>query len=159
MTTDSADSFARPRVAAGVLFFDEQDRVLLVVPSYKDYRDIPGGYIEHGETPTEAAAREVREELGISPPIGRLLVTDWAPNQTEGDKLLFLFDGGVLAPEYRDKIQLAPDELTAYEFHDVAQAHELTISRLARRIIHGHAARQDGSTRYLEHGEPASQAL
>jgi 8-oxo-dGTP diphosphatase len=158
VTTDSADSFARPRVAAGVLFFDEQGRVLMVVPSYKDYRDIPGGYIEHGETPTEAAAREVREELGISPPIGRLLVTDWAPNQTEGDKLLFLFDGGVLAPEYRDKIQLAPDELTAYEFHDVAHIHESTIARLARRIIHGTAARQDGSTRYLEHGEPVSQA-
>ncbi|MFL1440803.1 NUDIX domain-containing protein [Nocardiopsis protaetiae] len=42
----------------------------MVVPSYKDYLDIPGGYIEHGETPTQAAAREVKEELGIIPPIG-----------------------------------------------------------------------------------------
>lgn len=154
MTTDPADSFARARAAAGVLFFDDQDHVLLVVPSYKDYRDIPGGYIEHGETPKEAAAREVQEELGITPPIGRLLVADWAPNQTEGDKLLFIFDGGILAAEHRDKIQLAPDEIAAYEFHDVAQIHELTIARLARRIVHGHAARGDGSTRYLEHGQP-----
>jgi 8-oxo-dGTP pyrophosphatase MutT (NUDIX family) len=155
VATDSADTFARPRTAAGVLFFDDHDRVLLVVPSYKDYRDIPGGYIEHGETPKEAAAREVQEELGITPPIGRLLVADWAPNQTEGDKLLFLFDGDMLTAEHRDKIQLAPDELTAYEFHDVAQINELTIARLARRIVHGHAARKDGSTRYLEHGQAA----
>lgn len=155
MTTDSADTFARPRTAAGVLFFDDQDRVLLVVPSYKDYRDIPGGYIEHGETPKEAAAREVKEELSITPPIGRLLVADWAPNQTEGDKLLFIFDGGVLTEEYRSKIQLAPDELTAYEFHDIAQIHELTIARLARRIVQGQEARADGSTRYLEHGQLA----
>ena len=154
VTPDPTESFARPRVAAGVLFFDEQDRVLLVVPSYKDYRDIPGGYLEHGETPTEAAAREVREELGISPSIGRLLVIDWAPNQIEGDKLLFLFDGGTLTAEYLDKIQLDPAEITRYEFHDVAQVHELTITRLARRIVQGQAARQDGSTRYLEHGQP-----
>ena len=76
VTADPVASFARPVVAAGVLFFDDKDRVLLVVPSYKNYRDIPGGYVEHGETPSEAAAREVREELGISPPIGRLLLTD-----------------------------------------------------------------------------------
>ncbi|HEY0695534.1 MAG TPA: NUDIX hydrolase [Kribbella sp.] len=157
MATDSADSFARPRVAAGVLFFDEQDRVLLVVPSYKDYRDIPGGYLEHGETPTEAAAREVEEELGIKPPIGRLLVADWAPNDSEGDKLLFLFDGGVLSSDLRANIRLAPDELTAYSFHDVPQVHELTIKRLAHRIVHGQAARKDGSTRYLEHGAMATR--
>lgn len=154
MTPDPTEAFARPRVAAGVLFFDPQDRVLLITPSYKDYRDIPGGYLEHGETPKEAAAREVREELGITPPIGRLLVTDWAPNQTEGDKLLFLFDGGTLAPEYLDKIQADPTEVAGYDFYDVTQIHELTITRLARRIIHGQAARQDGTTRYLEHGQP-----
>ncbi|GAA4614647.1 NUDIX hydrolase [Actinoallomurus liliacearum] len=156
MATDSPDSFARPHVAAGVLFFDEEDRVLLVVPAYKDYREIPGGYLEHGESPKEAAAREVEEELGIRPPIGRLLVADWAPDEREGDKLLFLFDGGRLSPEHRDHIQLAPDELTDYAFHDVARIQELTIARLARRIVQGYAARQDGSTRYLEHGRPIS---
>jgi 8-oxo-dGTP diphosphatase len=154
VATDSADSFARPRAAAGVLLFDDQDRVMLVEPSYKDYRDIPGGYIHHGETPTQAAARETREELGITPPIGRLLVTDWAPNQAEGDKLLFIFDGGVLSRKFREDIRLAADELTTYAFHDVTRVHELTISRLARRITHGHAARSDGISRYLEHGHP-----
>ncbi len=28
--------------------------------------------------------------------IGRLLVVDWAPHPNEGDKLLFIFDGGQL---------------------------------------------------------------
>jgi 8-oxo-dGTP diphosphatase len=153
VTTEPADSFARACAAAGVLFFDDHGRVLLVVPTYKDYRDIPGGYVEDGETPKEAAVREVREELGITPPIGRLLVADWAPDQTDGDKLLFVFDGGVLAPQHRDKIQLGADEIAAYEFHDIARIHELTIERLARRIIWAQAAREDSSTRYLEHGQ------
>jgi 8-oxo-dGTP diphosphatase len=151
--TDPAASFARPRVAAGVLFFDEHDHVLLVVPSYKSYRDIPGGYVEHSETPKEAAIREVQEELAITPPIGRLIVADWAPNQTEGDKLLFIFDGGVLGAEYLTKIRLEPEEITSYDFHDIDDIAELTIARLARRIVHGQAARRDGTTRYLENGE------
>lgn len=155
MTSDPADDFSRPRVAAGVLFFDDDDRVLLVVPSYKPYRDIPGGYLEHGETPRQAAIREVREELGIAPRIGRLLVVDWAPNQAEGDKLLFVFDGGVLAAEHRKGIRLRTAELMSYAFHDIDRAHELTIARLACRIHHAHQARREGTTRYLECGRPA----
>jgi 8-oxo-dGTP diphosphatase len=112
-----------------------------------------GRDVEHGEAPTRAAAREVEEELGIAPPIGRLLVADWAPDHIDGDKLLFIFDGGILADQYRDQIRLQADEISGYEFHDVAQIHDLTIGRLARRIVHAHAAHLDGSTRYLEHGK------
>jgi 8-oxo-dGTP pyrophosphatase MutT (NUDIX family) len=153
VTDDPTESFARPRVAAGVLFFDEQDRVLMVVPSYKDYLDIPGGYIEHGETPRQAAAREVEEELGITVPIGRLLVTDWAPNAKEGDKQLFVFDGGRLTSEQLDKVRLDPTEISSYEWHSVSTIHDATIPRLARRIVHSAAARAEGTTRYLENGE------
>src|SRR4051794_6081139 len=42
-------------------------------PTYKAYWDIPGGYVEPGETPRDACVREVYEELGIRPPIGKLL--------------------------------------------------------------------------------------
>ncbi|MEV5831565.1 NUDIX hydrolase [Spirillospora sp. NPDC052242] len=153
MSDDPAESFTRARAAAGVLFFNDQDQVLLVDPSYKDYRDIPGGYIEQGETPRQAAAREVAEELGITPPIGRLLVADWAPNDAEGDKILFIFDGGSLTEDQLAAIKLDPKELVGYGFHDVDRAHELTIARLARRLLHGHAAKQEGAPRYLEHGE------
>lgn len=154
MTTNPADSFTRARAAAGVLFFDDQSRVLLLVPSYKNYRDIPGGYIETGETPHQAAAREVSEELGIAPSIGRLLVADWAPNEAEGDKVLFVFDGGTLTDAQCAGIRPDPGEVSGYDFHDVTAIGDLTIPRLARRITHGHAAHHDGGTRYLEHGEP-----
>ncbi|MEU0948860.1 NUDIX hydrolase [Streptomyces canus] len=145
---------AHPRMAAGALFFDDADRVLLVEPSYKDYRDIPGGYVEQGESPRQACVREVHEELGIKPHIGRLLVVDWAPNPGEGDKVLYLFDGGSLDTEQRQQIALQADELRSYDFHDAEQLPELTIPRLARRITAGIQARADGLTAYLEQGVP-----
>ncbi|MFE1027193.1 NUDIX domain-containing protein [Streptomyces sp. NPDC058818] len=144
---------ARPRMAAGALFFDEADRVLLVEPSYKDYRDIPGGYVEEGESPRQACVREVQEELGIAPHIGRLLVVDWAPNPGEGDKVLYLFDGGCLSAEDRRRIVLQADELRSYDFHDADQVPDLTIPRLARRITAGIQARMNGLTVYLENGQ------
>ena len=64
MADDPLDR-SRAYVAAGVLFFDDAGRILLVQPTYKDHWDIPGGYVETGETPAQAAAREVREELDI----------------------------------------------------------------------------------------------
>lgn len=94
MADDPRDR-SRAFVAAGVLFFDDVDRVMLVEPTYKDDWDLPGGYVESGETPAQAAAREVREELGIAVTPGPLLVADWAPHPNEGDKLLLIFDGGV----------------------------------------------------------------
>jgi ADP-ribose pyrophosphatase YjhB (NUDIX family) len=156
MAPDPTASFARPRVAAGALFFDRLGRVMMVVPSYKDHLDIPGGYVEHGEAPTRAVAREVKEELGIAPPIGRLLAVDWAPSPSEGDKQLFVFDGGVLDQRRLDQIVLDPAELTGYGFHDVASIAEVTIPRLARRIAHGARAREQGTVVYLENGEPSS---
>lgn len=144
---------AHPRMAAGALFFDDADRVLLVEPSYKDYRDIPGGYVEHGESPRQACVREIHEELGIKPRIGSLLVVDWAPNPGEGDKVLYLFDGGRLGVAQRQQIALQADELRSYDFHRAEELPELTIPRLVHRITAGIQARADGRTAYLEHGQ------
>ncbi|MFI1431644.1 NUDIX domain-containing protein [Streptomyces lydicus] len=145
---------ATPRMAAGALFFDGQDQVLLVKPSYKPKWEIPGGYIERGESPLAACMREVREELAITPSIGPLLVIDWAPSDAEGDKVLYVFDGGQLSPEELAEIKLAPDELLAAEFHPAADLDQLLIPRLARRVKAAIRARGHGHTQYLEHGMP-----
>jgi len=146
---------ATPRVAAGALFTDEHDRVLLVQPAYKEHWDIPGGYVEPGESPLRACIREVGEELGITPPIGGLLVIDWAPADAEGDKLLFIFDGGALAADYLAAIHLDPAELATHAFHDLTTAGRLLIPRLARRLAAALDAHRTGRPHYLEHGTPA----
>ena len=150
--TENVEPMAQARAAAGVLFFDEDGRVLLVRPTYKPGWDIPGGYLHPGESPTQAAAREVSEELGIKPPIGRMLVVDWAPHPNEGDKILFVLDGGQLTPEHIAQIKLDPVEIAEHAYHDPGLIGQLLIPRLARRIMAAIDARDASHTAYLEHG-------
>ena len=126
--TESAEPFATPRVASGVLYSDAQGRALLVKPTYKDLWDIPGGYLHPGETPTAALRRELVEELGTALPIGRLLAADWAPSEQEGDKLLWVFDGGELDDAELAEIRVDGVEIAEYAFHsrealEIGRAH------------------------------------
>jgi ADP-ribose pyrophosphatase YjhB (NUDIX family) len=139
---------ATPRVAAGVLFRDEQDRVLLVKPTYKPGWDIPGGYVEPGETPKQAAAREVKEELGIDHPIGRLMAVDWAPHPDEGEKILFVFDGGMLDTEL-DELALDVVEIERVEFVSIDEARDRLPDRIYERVV---SARAGDADPYLEGG-------
>jgi 8-oxo-dGTP diphosphatase len=156
VTSEPEAGFVSARAAAGVLFLDEYGRVLLIEPSYKDYLDLPGGYVASDETPSAAAAREVREELAIEPPIGRLLVADWRQDNIDdigGAKILFVFDGGHLPAAHRDQILTDGHEVIGYAFQPVDQLAEVTIPRLANRIAQAVAARHSATIRYLENGQ------
>lgn len=72
---DQASMTHRLRRSARVFLFDEHDRVLLIrfVAQREDgpfvFWVTPGGEIEPNEDEHTAAARELREELGIAPPL------------------------------------------------------------------------------------------
>jgi 8-oxo-dGTP diphosphatase len=140
--------------AAGALILDEAGRVLLVEPNYKDHWEIPGGIIEVGETPSQGCAREIAEELGLTREPGRLLVVDWAPHPELGDRVLFVFDGGVLIKPDIAAIRLQPEELDSYEFLEPADALDRLIPRLRRRVSAALQAKTESRTMYLEHGIP-----
>ena len=55
------------------IIFDEQGGVLLCHRRDMDAWNLPGGGIEPGELPTEAAVREVKEETGLDVAIERLI--------------------------------------------------------------------------------------
>ncbi|MGH3428686.1 MAG: NUDIX domain-containing protein, partial [Mycobacteriales bacterium] len=147
---DSPPAIANVALAAGVLFIDEQRRVMLVKPTYKPLWEIPGGYVEPGESPYDACVREVEEELGIRPAIGELLAIDWAPHPQQGDKMLFVFNGGQLSPQQHTQIRLQASELSEYRYVNEFEIPDMTIPRLARRISQALQARVKGETTYLE---------
>lgn len=80
---------------ARVLLYDETGSMLLTVGKWKAWFDdpsltLPGGAMKRGETPAHAAAREVREELGIE--------LDEAQLELLGNELLI--DYGIYARTY-----------------------------------------------------------
>lgn len=146
----------RETVAAGVLLFDEQDRVLLVDPTYKAGWEFPGGVVEAGEAPAGAGVREVAEELGVV--LERtpgLLVVDWEPPQPPGyGGLRLLFDGGRLSEEAAARLRLPGPELRAWRFVTEAEAADLLPRHRYERLRWALRARERGHPLYLEAGVP-----
>lgn len=58
----------RIKAAGIVLHCPETDHVLILRRVSDDYWGIPGGYVEHDESPEDAAIRELVEETGFAAP-------------------------------------------------------------------------------------------
>lgn len=88
--------FADPKVAVAVLVLDEQNRVLLVRRAVEPERGrwtLPAGFLDAGEDPREAAARECREETGLEVGIGPLLDVLYGREHPQGADLLLVYRG------------------------------------------------------------------
>ncbi|BBB01704.1 putative ATP/GTP-binding protein [Actinacidiphila reveromycinica] len=144
-------------VAAGVLLFDDADRVLLVDPTYKPGWEFPGGIVERGESPSRAGHREVAEELGIELPGGLdLLVVDWEPPQPPGHGgLRLLFDGGRMPSADIGRLLLPEDELRGWRFVTEDEAAGLLPPVRLDRLRWALRAREQGRALSLEAGHPA----
>jgi 8-oxo-dGTP diphosphatase len=53
------------RVSLKAVILDERGRILVVKERGRDWWDIPGGGLDHGETIKEALARELFEEIAL----------------------------------------------------------------------------------------------
>jgi len=128
-------NLAKKRVAAGALFLDEQQRVLLVNPTYKPQWEIPGGMVEESEAPSAACRREIAEELGLAVTPGYLLSIGYLPSKdARGDSLRFIFWGGVLDAVARSNLRLPADELSEYRFVTLAEAATLVTPSLHAQL-------------------------
>jgi 8-oxo-dGTP pyrophosphatase MutT (NUDIX family) len=143
-------------LASGVLLFDEQDRVLLVDPTYKPGWEFPGGVVEPGEAPARAGIREVAEEIGIElTSVPRLLVVDWEPPRPPGyGGLRLLFDGGLLSAELAGQVLLPGPELRGWRFVGEEEAAGLLPPARYARLRWALRARERGTVLNLEDGVP-----
>uniref|UniRef100_UPI0036EAD61C NUDIX hydrolase n=1 Tax=Streptomyces sp. NPDC058274 TaxID=3346416 RepID=UPI0036EAD61C len=143
-------------VAAGVLLFDEQDRVLLVDPTYKPGWEFPGGVVEPGEAPARAGMREVAEETGLTlDDVPRLLVVDWEPPAPPGyGGLRLLFDGGRLDATDTQRLLLPGPELRDWRFVTEQEAAGLLPPVRYERLRWALRAREREAALYLEAGVP-----
>lgn len=75
--------------AAGAVIVDDAGRVLLVRRGHEPSKglwSVPGGKVEAGETPAQAAVREVAEETGYDITVGEEL---WVLRTAAGDRAVY----------------------------------------------------------------------
>lgn len=140
------------RIVVAALITDREGRVLLLNPEYKDGWLLPGGIVEHGEAPSDACARQVTEELGVT--IGRpkrLLSVDYRGRPDE--YIMLIFDCGELDDAAAAKIRLPEEMFIEYRFVAPEEAMKLLRSNTARRLMPTIEAKQSGRMAYLEHEE------
>lgn len=101
-------------VAAAVLCRDDEERVLLVHDSFKRHWTIPGGVVDGGEDPAAGAAREAREEAGVTVALGELLglFASYPP-----DRLMIVY-----AATPQEQPAAGPEPLHAHEIDAVEWA-------------------------------------
>jgi 8-oxo-dGTP diphosphatase len=143
--------------AAGLLLRDRQDHVLLVKPHYKQVWHLPGGLMEQGETPRQAAWRETVEETGLDIATDRLLVVDFKSTTAERPACVqFVFDGGYLSEEQLAAIVLQTDEISAWRTASRDEAVTMVqAGGPASRLAQAFTALDRGVTVYLEDGQLA----
>jgi 8-oxo-dGTP pyrophosphatase MutT (NUDIX family) len=96
----------------------------MVRTNYKEHWDIPGGMVEIGETPSEAAARECKEELGILVEPGRLLVCETV--LLKGGRLLNAYIFQKDSQEY--DIQVDGEEVLEYAWLERKERYKNTVT-------------------------------
>ena len=142
------DGFAVSYAVACAFFTDPEGRVLIVKPNYRDSWLFVGGMVDRGESPHEACAREIKEEIGLDVPVGDLLALQWMQPHpfVPGAMSVYVFDCGVI--EDPGLIRLQAAELDEFAFLPVAAAMERFSDVDRDRIALAAEARRTGRTAY-----------
>src|SRR3989344_2599179 len=154
MISEYYKNLPKKRMAAGALILNENDEVLIVKQSYKDYWSIAGGVVDENESPRDACIREAKEEIGIDLKETELLCVDYLLNGVgQGESLKFIFFGGKLNENEIKEIKVDGKEIVEYKFMKIENALPLLNERLKKRLPKALEALKNNAVIYLEDGE------
>ncbi|MFC5914682.1 NUDIX hydrolase [Streptomyces pulveraceus] len=153
---------------ASVLITNPLGKVLIQRVDYRDTCLLPGGAVDAGESPADAAAREVMEELGVAAVADRGLAVDWVsadsfgapPSMRFPGEIVHVFDGGTWEDDRIAEIRLPGHEITAIEFVEPARLPDLLSPADARRALSALRARINAAGAVLlENGLPIAPTV
>ncbi|MFE3581501.1 NUDIX hydrolase [Streptomyces vinaceus] len=144
-----------PLVAVTAIVLDPAGRVLVRAPSPPAEAELPGTAVEDTQTPEEALARGLEEELGLSAPIGRLLAVESRRPGSLGRSLIsHVHVVGPLPPEQADALAPAEGGPAGVRWLAPEEAYAALPARLAPRLRAALAALYAGSLAHLVDGVP-----
>jgi 8-oxo-dGTP pyrophosphatase MutT (NUDIX family) len=150
------NSLAKKPASSGVLLFNDKKELLIVKPTYREGWQLPGGVLEHLESPSASAIRETQEEIGVTIDTPKLIgISYGSTNSEEGapyDVFYFLFHGGTLTEDQISKIKLQEKELSEFKFLPVEQALPLFNKRITLRVERALKAFEENTVDYAEYG-------
>lgn len=121
-TKEYLEKLPQKRIAACVLIFNENQELLIIKNSYRDFWTIPGGVVEKFESPWAGAEREAKEEVGLDVKIDRLTAIDYV-SSFKGEKkdyhdeaLIMIFLSKKLTKKEISKLRIDNDEVVDYKF-------------------------------------------
>ncbi|PRX48572.1 ADP-ribose pyrophosphatase YjhB (NUDIX family) [Prauserella shujinwangii] len=117
-------------IAVSVFIQDEQGRILMIRRTDNDYYAIPGGQLELGETLSQAAVREVREETGIECEVTGLIGIYSNPNH------VIAYDDGEVRQEFSICFRAKPLGGELRTSSESREVHWLEPGQLARLNVH-----------------------
>jgi ADP-ribose pyrophosphatase YjhB (NUDIX family) len=118
---------AQFNVAAFVVIFDKKGRVLLSHRRDLDLWNLPGGKVESGEMPIEAAIRETKEETGLKVKIKELV---GVYGKSKRDEMVFLFQGKIKGGKLKKTA-----EADQHKFFKIKKLPVNTIPKHKERIL------------------------
>jgi len=157
MINDYYKNLPKKRMGAGVLVFNQENKLLIVKPSYKDHWSIPGGVVEQDESPKNACIREIKEEIGIElKEIGFVCVDYVKGNEEKDENLQFIFHYPKLNPEQENRIKVDGKEISEFRFVESKEAIKLfggLNTKMAKRVAKCIDAINKDKPIYLENEE------
>jgi 8-oxo-dGTP pyrophosphatase MutT (NUDIX family) len=101
--------------SAALALVDTSERVLIIKANYKEHWTFPGGIVDPGETPRQAALRETNEEVGleVADDASFVMVLDRISEHAQSYQFIFQAD---FPDHLRDQIVLQDSEIEDYAF-------------------------------------------
>jgi 8-oxo-dGTP pyrophosphatase MutT (NUDIX family) len=132
---------------------EHEGRMLLVQGRARTHWALPGGHLEEGESLPDAMRREIIEELGVEPVLGKVLYV-YQLFFADGEESLEFFYEVINSADFldvdRSQTSHGELELAAHAFVDVSQPTELQILPEFLREHVTHKAANDWPQYYLE---------